>query len=76
MANYPIKPLSVARADFITEFSALINQSMLPAFILEPILRDMYSDIKIIAQKQLEEERVRYEQALNTTKQSATDVEE
>ncbi len=48
----------------------------LPAFVLESILKDAHFELQVIAQKQLEEDKIQYEQALNATKQSTTDTEE
>lgn len=62
-----IKPTSVARAEFISSLTTLINESMLPAFVLEAILKDTYFDVKVIAQKQLDEDIMQYQKALNTT---------
>lgn len=63
------KPLSILRAEFINSLTKLINTSTLPPFIIEPILKDMYNDIKILSQKQLELDFKRYEDA----KQNSSD---
>lgn len=57
------KPLSVLRAEFISQLTELINTSSLPPFIIEPILKDLYNDIKILSQKQLETDIRAYEEA-------------
>lgn len=57
------KPLSVLRAEFISQLTELINASSLPPFIIEPILKDLYNDIKILSQKQLETDIRTYEEA-------------
>lgn len=54
MNNTIQKPLSVARAEFIGALADLINGSGLPFFVLEPILKDVYVDIKSLANKQYE----------------------
>ena len=46
-AEQIMKPMSVARAEFINSLTDLINNSMLPPFIIEPILKDMYNDIHV-----------------------------
>lgn len=76
MENKIIKPISVARAEFVSSLATIINNSGLPAFVLESILKDAHFELQVIAQKQLEEDRIQYEQALNATKQSTTDAEE
>lgn len=57
------KPLSVIRAEFIKNLTNLINTSALPPFIVEPILKDIYTDIKILSQRQLESDIKEYEKA-------------
>ena len=54
------KPITVVRHDFINALTALINDSQLPPFILEPILKDFYADIHVIAQQQLENDMKQY----------------
>lgn len=58
------KPITVARADFISDLTNLVNNSGLPSFILEPIFKDMFNDMKIMSQRQLESDRKQYEQVL------------
>lgn len=60
-----LKPMSVARAEFITSVTDLINNSMLPPFVIEPILKDMYNDIHVVAQKQYEADLKRYNDEMN-----------
>ncbi len=67
MENKIIKPISVARAEFISSLAQIINNSKLPAFVLESILKDVYFDIQAIAQRQLEEDRIQYQKALEDT---------
>lgn len=58
------KPITVARAEFISSMTSMINNSMLPPFIIEPILKDMLNDVRIMAQRQLEQDTKRYQDAL------------
>lgn len=48
------KPMSVARHEFIESLTKLINESGLPPFVIEPILGDFHSDIRLLAQQQYE----------------------
>lgn len=64
-ANEVMKPMSVARADFISSLTDLINNCMLPTFVIEPILKDMYNDIHLLSQKQLEKDRMAYQEQMN-----------
>lgn len=57
------KPITVIRAEFISKLTTLINESMLPFFIVEPILKEFYLEVKEGAQKQYELDVRKYEQA-------------
>ena len=57
------KPITIVRAEFVSNLTKLINESSLPPFIIEPILKDMYVEIRNIAQKQYESDKARYEQS-------------
>lgn len=72
-AEQIIKPMSVARAEFINSLTDLINNSMLPPFIIEPILKDMYNDIHMVAQRQYEADVKRYHEELKKHDQSKRD---
>lgn len=64
------KPITVVRAEFITEVTSLINNSGLPPFILEPIFKDMYMDIRRMAQKQYELDLEKYNNEMNKSDES------
>lgn len=63
--NRIIKPITVVRAEFIEKLADTINNSMLPAFIIEPILKDMYLETKAMSQKQYEIDKSNYEKNLS-----------
>lgn len=58
------KPVTVARHEFIQDLTSIINNSGLPPFIIEPILKDMHRDVMVAAQRQLEHEMKAYNEAL------------
>ena len=58
------KPITVARQEFIDTISNNINNCGLPLFIVEPILRDIYLEVKSLSQKQYEIEKAEYESKL------------
>ena len=60
----PDKPSSVARVEFIDGIANLINNSGLPAFVMEPILRDMYIEVQNVSNRQYEYDKEQYEQAV------------
>lgn len=68
-AEQIMKPMSVARGEFINSLTDLINNSMLPPFIIEPILKDMYNDIHMVSQRQYEADVKRYNEELKKHEQ-------
>lgn len=64
MKEKSIKPISIVREEFIKNIADVINDSMLPAFIIEPILKDMYLESKVAAQRQYESDKRQYEECL------------
>lgn len=60
-----LKPMSVARAEFINSLTDLINNCMLPPFVIEAVLKDRYADMHTASQKQLEQDYKRYKESLN-----------
>lgn len=58
------KPLSVAKEEFVNTLTDLINNSPLPRFIIESVLKDMYADMKVIARKEYEIDKRHYEDSL------------
>lgn len=61
------KPTTLLIEEFKKNISNLINESQLPAFILEYILKDVYTEISLlskqIAQKEISEYQNNEEQA-------------
>lgn len=55
-----MKPLTVARHEFVEALTSLINGCQLPPFVIEAVLKDVYTDIRIVAQKQLENDMKKY----------------
>lgn len=58
------KPITMIRQDFIDALTNDINNCNLPLFIVEPILKDIYLEVKSLLQKQCEIERAEYEQRM------------
>ena len=56
------KPITLIRAEFISNLIDLINNSTLPSFILEHILKDVYLEVSASAQKQYQIDKANYEQ--------------
>lgn len=58
------KPITVIRQEFVEGLVSYINNSGLPLFMLETILKDIYMEIRDMSQKQYEFEKKQYENAL------------
>lgn len=75
MSNESIlKPMSVARNEFINDLTDLINNCMLPPFIIEDVLKDIYSKVSTISAKQLEADMKKYQEALEANAQKNISV--
>lgn len=61
------KPIMVLRQEFIDAISNDINNCNLPLFVVEPILRDIYLEVKSLSQKQYELEKAEYEKKTQET---------
>lgn len=72
MRNKVMKPMSVARSEFIQSLTNLINESTLPLFVIESILKDMYSDVHSLSQRQLEIDLKNYREALSQAEDEDT----
>ena len=59
-----LKPVTILREEFINNLTDMVNNSDLPMFVLEPIFRDMHSKIKIAEQKQLENDKIKYQEII------------
>ena len=58
------KPVTLIREELIEDMVRLINGSSLPLFVIEPILKDLYLEVKNGAQQQLERDRVQYQSSI------------
>lgn len=67
------KPATIIRAEFISNIVDLINKSTLPLFVIEPILKDVYLEVKNAAQKQYETDVREYTQSINNEQQTVDD---
>ena len=68
MDNNIKKPITMVIAEFKSALSEMINSSELPAFVLEPIFKEMLSQIRIAEQKQLENDIKLYNEAIKNCK--------
>ena len=58
------KPTNLIMEETKLNIAKIINESKLPAFLLEPLLKDLYNQVNILKQKELDESRKEYENIL------------
>lgn len=58
------KPLTVAREEFINTIVETCNNSNLPFFVVEEVLRQLINNVSETAKKQYELDKARYEKAV------------
>lgn len=59
-----IKPITLVREELIKNLIELINSQQLPMFIIESILKDLLDEVHSLNVKQTEEDRRKYQEAL------------
>lgn len=60
-----VKPITLIRQEFVDTLVEEINNCQLPMFVIEPILQDLLDQVKAMAQKQYEADKIQYEAQLN-----------
>lgn len=60
------KPITVKYEDFKRELTDLINNSGLPAFIVEPVIQSCLMEVKDVVKKQYEYDKQQYESSLQS----------
>ena len=58
------KPVTIIREELIENMVGLINESSLPLFVIEPILKELYLEVKNGAQQQLESDKRQYQSSI------------
>lgn len=72
MKNEILKPMSVSRQEFIDNITALIRDCMLPPFVIESVLKDVYNEIHILSQKQYEIDLKKFKEQLKNAETDNT----
>lgn len=62
--EYPQKPTTVAYMEFLKNITDTINNSGLPAFVMEPVVKDILAEIRSAANRQYEYDKEQYERKL------------
>ena len=60
----PKKPTSLTLIETKNSIAQIINNSNLPPFVLEPIMKDLYTEVVGLSQQQYLQEKTEYEKAL------------
>ena len=63
------KPANLIIEETKENLVKVINESGLPPFLLEPILKDLYNQISILKQQELEKSKQEYENSLKQEKE-------
>ncbi len=62
------KPITIAKEDFSKNLIDLINNSHLPLFVIEYLLKDLIEEVRKASVKQLETDTLEYNKLLNNNK--------
>lgn len=60
-----VKPMTLLKDDFEKNLVSLCNNSGLPFFIMEYIVRDLHTELKTLSQKQFESDLIRYRKLMD-----------
>lgn len=62
------KPVNLILEETKQKLSQTINESGLPAFMIELLIKDIYSQVNFLAQRDLEKSKKEYEASLENVK--------
>ena len=68
------KPLTLMKEDFVAQMVNLCNNSGLPFFVVEGVLKDLIQEVHLASQRQLESDTQKYNQELLAA-QSKSDIQ-
>lgn len=61
------KPITMRIDELKNTLIGVINSSELPPFLLEPIIKNLYEEVRVVALQQKQAEKEEYEKSLNKT---------
>lgn len=64
----PKKPISVVMEDFKNSLYSICQNSALPAYIMEPIVKNLHDDVSLVAKRVIETEKAQYEEDVKSRK--------
>ena len=70
------KPISMMINDTKIGIANICNQSGLPSYILEPILKELYLEVKELSRQQLKQDEATYKASLEQDKQEQLEKQE
>lgn len=70
------KPITVAYEDLKSGIAELINGSGLPAFMIEPVIKDFLIEIKDVAKQQYEYDKEQYDAEMSKAQSKLAKDEE
>lgn len=68
-----MKPITLLREEFIENLAELCNNSGLPFFFIESIIKEFVQDVHTASIKQYESDKIRYEQELKKLQKPLTE---
>jgi hypothetical protein len=74
--NNTIKPLTLLREEFIENLVNLCNDSGLPFFAIEDVLKNLAQQTQVAAQQQLAADKENYQKRLEAEKKAAEEKAE
>lgn len=69
--NVITKPITLLRNEFIAKIVELCNNSGLPFFVVEDVLKNLIQEVRAAAQQQLKDDAERYQKLLQTQKEES-----
>lgn len=63
------KPTVLKLKETETKLIQIINESNIPIFIIRPVLERIVSEVRILEQKEYEQEKLKYEESLKDKKE-------
>ena len=64
----PEKPISVVMDDFKNALYSICQNSALPAYLMEPIVKNLHDDVSLVAKRIIEAEKAQYEEDVKSRK--------
>ena len=69
--NKITKPMTLLRNEFIASIVELCNNSGLPFFAVEDVLKNLIQEVRAAAQQQLKDDAERYQKSLQAQKEES-----